>query len=103
MTMPPAVQWTRPAGGLVCWLTVPAQSNMGDLLAASQQSGWNFAPGEVFLAQPEASHHLRLSFGQAPPEAIRSGVDMLAKLIRERMAQKQEPLVDRVKDWTPLV
>ncbi len=103
MTMPPAVQWTRPAGGLVCWLTVPAQSNMGDLLAASQRSGWNFAPGEVFLAQPEASHHLRLSFGQAPPEAIRSGVDMLAKLIRERMAQKQEPLVDRVKDWTPLV
>lgn len=103
MTMPVNVQWTRPAGGLVCWLTLPAQPNMSDLLTASQKSGWSFAPGEVFLAQPEASHHLRLSFGQAPPETIRSGVETLAKLIKERIGQRQEKIIDPVKDWTPLV
>lgn len=102
MNMPGGVQWTRPAGGLVCWLTLPSQPSMSDLLAATQQAGWNFAPGEVFLAQPEASQHLRLSFGQAPPETIRSGVETLAKLVKERIGQRQEKS-DPVKDWTPLV
>ncbi|MFN8441916.1 MAG: PLP-dependent aminotransferase family protein [Caldilineaceae bacterium] len=103
LAMPADVRWTRPTGGLVCWLTLPAQPNMADLLMATQQAGWNFAPGEVFLAQPEAIHHLRLSFGQSPPETIRSGVDTLAKLIKERIAKRQGQKANPVKDWTPLV
>ena len=103
-TMPPGVRWTQPEGGFCCWLTLPPHPIYDDLYAAALRQGWAFAPGSVFQAPggeaPEQA--LRICFGQQEPAAIRSGVGVLAQLIRARM-EAAGRLDTRVPDWSPLV
>lgn len=100
-TMPGDVTWTRPAGGFCCWLTLPPRPVFGDLYQAALRQGWAFAPGEVFMAQPDGRQHVRICFGQQTPETIRSGVALLAQLIRVRLDQADPAPVQG--DWTPMV
>jgi DNA-binding transcriptional MocR family regulator len=105
-TMPASVTWTAPSGGLCCWLTLPRRRALADLPQLLVEQGWAAAPGEVFLAQPAADLHLRLSFGTLPPEAIRRGVETLARIVREQLAQpanERENPIGNGSDWTPLV
>jgi DNA-binding transcriptional MocR family regulator len=100
--MPPGVTWSRPAGGFCLWLTLPRQRAFQQLYQQAVERGWLFAPGEVFLAEPDAYHHLRLCFGNQPTDTIRQGVEALGNLIREGLEQghRRQP---EAHDWTPLV
>jgi DNA-binding transcriptional MocR family regulator len=100
--MPPAVCWHQPGGGFCAWLSLPRVPAMADLPQAALQQGWAYAPGEVFLTQPSAQCHLRLCFGNQTPESIRSGIAMLARLIRERLDVVTIPIPPQ-NDWMPLV
>ncbi len=64
--MPPGVQWTRPHGGLCCWLTLPPHPGLGATPHLMLQQGWAVAPGHVFLTGAAGDHHLRLCFGNSP-------------------------------------
>ena len=100
--LPDVVDWTRPAGGFCTWLTLPRRQGFADVQQAALQQGWAFAPGEAFLPQPEAGRHLRLCFGNQPPDVIRSGVELLGTLLHERTNLDTDRLHD-LQDWTPLV
>ncbi len=105
-SMPAPVTWTSPAGGLCCWLTLPRRRALADLPQRLMEHGWAAAPGEVFLAQPVANQHLRLSFGNLPPDAMRRGVETLARIVREQLALPANEPADVMangSDWTPLV
>ncbi len=103
-SMPPGVTWTEPEGGFCCWLTMPAHSVFDDLYAAALRQGWAFAPGSVFQASGGASPEqaVRICFGQQEPAAIRSGVGVLAQLIRARMQAAGRVDAGAV-DWAPIV
>lgn len=103
-TMPPGVTWSRPEGGFCCWLSMPPHPVYDDLYAAALRQGWAFAPGSVFQAPGGASPEqaVRICFGQQEPAAIRSGVSVLAQLIRARM-EAAGRLDTRVPDWSPMV
>jgi DNA-binding transcriptional MocR family regulator len=103
MNMPQGVHWTQPQGGFCCWLSLPPQPYFGDLYQAALRQGWAFAPGEVFLAQPSGQQHLRICFGQQPPETIRSGVEALARLIQARMEQATVLPAPAGDVWSPIV
>jgi len=96
--MPPGVVWTRPSGGFCTWLTLPEPYGFDGLQQAALEQGYAFAPGASFLAEPTARRHLRICFGNQPPETIQSGIELLARLIREQMERLPTP-----GDWTPLV
>jgi DNA-binding transcriptional MocR family regulator len=100
--MPPAVSWTRPTGGFCSWVTLPRQNALRNIYQLAVQQGWIFAPGDVFLAEPSTHLHLRICFGNQPPSTIRSGVEMLSGLIRERVARSTSNGAPSM-DWTPLV
>lgn len=100
--MPETVQWTRPAGGFCCWLTLPRHHALRDLHRDAMQRGLALTPGEVFLAQPSTHVHLRLAFGGQTREAIHTSVELLSQLIRQRLAQENHR-EDELFDWTPLV
>lgn len=99
-SMPAGATWTRPAGGFCVWLTLPTHRRLDDLYSVALRQGWAFAPGSVFLAQPESEQSLRICFGQQPPATLRAGVLALARLIEER---SELELPAPVADWAPMV
>ncbi len=100
--MPDCVQWTRPAGGFCCWVTLPESDMLDDLYQATLGRGVSFTPGEVFLAEPDGRHHFRLCFGSQPPEIIREGVALIGGLLRERVGRSARRIKQQA-DWVPLV
>jgi DNA-binding transcriptional MocR family regulator len=98
--MPDGVEWTQPAGGFCCWLTLPGNEALDDLYAAALSRGMVFTPGEVFLAEPDDCKHLRLCYANQSPDTIRESVVVLAELIRERIGHGAHW---SKRDWVPLV
>ena len=100
--MPREVEWTRPKGGFCTWLTLPERYPFDDLQQAMLEHGWAFAPGEAFLTEAESQYHLRLCFGNQDADVTRTGVELLGRLIQERMERVGANLPE-FRDWTPIV
>lgn len=99
--MPPGVQWTRPHGGLCCWLTLPPHPGLGATPHLMLQQGWAVAPGHVFMSGTTGDHHLRLCFGNSTPETIRRGIEVLGQVIRQQLAAASA--APAVGEWMPWV
>jgi len=84
--MPAGVSWTRPEGGYQVWLRLPTGLDTGELLADAVGAGVLFAPGFQFNHDGRASCCLRLTFAMADAGALRSGVEVLAGVIEDRLA-----------------
>ncbi|SFV08224.1 aminotransferase-like domain-containing protein [Pseudoduganella namucuonensis] len=82
---PAGVSWTKPEGGMFIWVTLPKHINAMELLDEAIKQKVAFVPGSPFYANEPQTNTLRLSFVTVPPERIRAGVAILAKLIADRM------------------
>lgn len=85
--MPDGVHWTRPDGGLCCWVTLPGRTDIRGLYRTALERGLVFTPGDVFLAERDTDGHLRLCFGQSDENVIDEGVALLGELIRDWTAE----------------
>ncbi|MCC6680296.1 MAG: PLP-dependent aminotransferase family protein [Phycisphaeraceae bacterium] len=82
------VTWTKPAGGLYVWLTLPPGMDAGRdgrLFGRSLEQGVLFVPGE-YCYPPDPTRQapgntIRLSFGVADAQQIRRGVERLGQAI----------------------
>jgi 2-aminoadipate transaminase len=86
---PAGVTWTRPAGGLFLWATLPPGMSCDRLFQAALRENVAFVPGECFYATPteESKRQFRLNFSNAKPEQIREGIQRLALAIRKQMEE----------------
>lgn len=85
-SMPSGVTWTQPRGGYFIWLRLPSSAPVDALEARAQEQGVYFASGKGFYVNPaDGAHHLRLSFSFVPLSDLKSGIEVLGKLIA-RMA-----------------
>jgi 2-aminoadipate transaminase len=84
--MPEGASWTTPEGGYQIWLELPEPLDSRDLHAEAMRAGVLFAPGYQFHHDGRPSRGLRLTIALADETAIRRGVAMLARLVRERLA-----------------
>src|SRR5688572_8944320 len=84
--MPQGVTWTRPAGGMFAWLTLPQHVDATALLDRAIERKVAYVPGEPFFASAPQKNTLRLSFVTVSPERIRSGVQTLAEIIGAAIA-----------------
>jgi 2-aminoadipate transaminase len=82
---PAGVTWTRPEGGMFIWVTLPKHIDSMQLLDAAVAQNVAFVPGAPFYANAPQKHTLRLSFVTVPPERIREGVAILARLIAAKL------------------
>jgi 2-aminoadipate transaminase len=107
---PPEAEWTRPAGGLFIWATLPDFIDTHDLLAkALREEQVAFVPGAAAYVDGRGASSMRLNFSGADSDAIREGVRRIGKVVREqvelygtfvgRSAVKQEP--DEAKPQGP--
>lgn len=79
--MPEGVRFTRPAGGMFLWVTVPGVDTT-ELLRISAESKVVFVPGVNFYPGRNVHDGMRLNFSNASEENIRLGVERLAHAIR---------------------
>ncbi|MES2153222.1 MAG: PLP-dependent aminotransferase family protein [Pseudomonadota bacterium] len=82
-TFPAGVSWTRPEGGMFIWVTLPKHIDAMKLLDQAIAAKVAFVPGAPFYANEPETNTLRLSFVTVPPERIREGIAILARLITD--------------------
>ncbi len=80
------VRWTRPAGGMFVWVTLPEGHHTGALLEQAMRRGIVFVPGASFHPGGGGENTLRLNFVSATEEKIREGIGILSGVIRESLA-----------------
>jgi 2-aminoadipate transaminase len=79
--MPDGVRFTRPAGGMFLWATVPGVDTT-ELLRLCAESKVVFVPGVNFYPARNVHDGMRLNFSNASEKNIRVGVERLAHAIR---------------------
>ena len=84
--MPSGVVWVRPQGGMFVWVTLPSSVDSNQLYTKAIDAGIAFVPGYIFRPGRKRSSSLRLSFAMASVEEIDRGIKILAKLVREEVA-----------------
>jgi DNA-binding transcriptional MocR family regulator len=81
--MPAGTTWTRPAGGLFVWVTLPAGHDGASLLERSlEEAGVAFVPGGAFHFDGRGRNTLRLSFSLAGEADIEQGIARLGATVR---------------------
>ena len=84
--LPEGCVWTRPAGGMSLWITLPAPLSAEALLAAVRPSGVDFLPGRQFSLNQGHGRSLRISFGGLSPEKIRHGLRIVGEAAQQHLA-----------------
>ena len=82
---PEGVKWNKPEGGMFIWVTLPKHIDCMQLLEEAIAQKVAFVPGAPFYANEPEKNTLCLSFVTVPPEKIREGVSILAKLIAAKI------------------
>lgn len=81
--MPAGVTYNVPTGGMFFWASLPESVDTETLFAAASRDGVLFVPGRAFYPHRDRSNGLRLNFSNAGDDAIRTGIERLARAIRE--------------------
>jgi DNA-binding transcriptional MocR family regulator len=80
--MPAGVAWTRPAGGLFAWATLPQGLDTAVLLQrALNEANVAFVPGGAFFFDGRGRNTLRLSYSLAAEGEIDRGIAALGRLV----------------------
>ena len=83
---PPQAEWTRPAGGLFIWATLPDFIDTTDLLARALRENVAFVPGEGAFLDGSGRSSMRLNFSGSNEDEIREGIRRIGEVIKEQVA-----------------
>ncbi len=83
---PREAEWTRPAGGLFLWATLPDFIDTTDLLAHALRDNVAFVPGEAAFMDGRGRNSMRLNFSGMDEDAIREGIRRIGRVVREYVA-----------------
>jgi DNA-binding transcriptional MocR family regulator len=99
----PECLWSRPAGGLSLWVTLPDTLSERDFVRDALDAGVAVAPGRVFYPEATGGSHARLSFGSQTPERIEEGVALLGHVLRRHLGRRPRALSMAGRGVGPLV
>jgi len=80
--MPDGFHWTKPAGGMFVWLTMPDNFDSQKLVRLALDRLVAFVPGFSFYANGGPANTARLSFANPSPEMLHEGVRRLVEAIK---------------------
>ncbi len=83
---PREAEWTRPAGGLFIWVTLPDFIDTTDLLARALRENVAFVPGSAAYLDGRGHNSMRLNFSGSDEDAIREGIRRIGKVVEEQVA-----------------
>ena len=79
---PRSASWTKPAGGMFIWATLPASIDAARMLDSALDANVGYVPGGPFFAEAPRANTMRLSFATVTPERMREGIARLGKVIK---------------------
>ncbi len=82
---PPQAEWTRPAGGLFIWATLPDFIDTTDLLARALRENVAFVPGEAAFLDGRGRSSMRLSFALCDDDTLREGIRRIGEVVTEQV------------------
>src|SRR3954465_2394084 len=82
---PSQAEWTRPAGGLFIWVTLPDFIDTTDMLARALQANVAFVPGEGAYMDGRGRSSMRLNFSGVDDDEIREGVRRIGEIVQEHV------------------
>jgi DNA-binding transcriptional MocR family regulator len=82
---PSGTKLARPQGGYFQWLELPSQVDTLVLHQQALNEGISIAPGPIFSAKREFSHHLRLNFGHPDSQRLDAAMAILGQLIDQQL------------------
>ena len=83
--LPAGCSWTSPAGGFLCWLTLPPELDTIAMRPAATAAGVAYVPGAPFHVGGGGRNELRLSFSHLDEESLDLAVERLAGVIRREL------------------
>ena len=82
---PAEAEWTRPAGGLFIWATLPDYIDTTDLLARALREHVAFVPGRAAFLDGRGGSSMRLNFSGVGEDDLREGVKRIGKVVSEQV------------------
>ncbi|WP_233218777.1 aminotransferase-like domain-containing protein [Deinococcus arcticus] len=82
---PAGVEHTTPQGGMFLWLTLPGGVNTEALLPRAVERQVAYVPGRPFYALGGGENTMRLSYSNATPAQIDTGIRALGGLLQEAL------------------
>jgi 2-aminoadipate transaminase len=92
---PPGITWTRPAGGLFIWATLPESMDTAAILPAALADRVAFVPGVAFFSDASKKNTMRLNFTHASPERIEEGIRRLGRVLTRFLDSEEAPRLSR--------
>ena len=80
---PRGTRISRPAGGFLLWVQLPAGTDTVELQRRALRHGLNVAPGPAFSATGGFANYIRVNAGYTWSERIGTALDVVANLIQE--------------------
>ncbi len=88
-SFPAGTRIGEPAGGSTVWVELPLDVDRSALARAAREQGIEYGPGEAFRLDGAGPPCLLLSFAVEGPDAIRTGVSELGRLVRAARATRR--------------
>ena len=85
-SFPASTRVSRPAGGFVLWVELPAGIDTRALFEAAIERGICFAPGDIFSATRRHTSCIRLSCGHSWDERIEQSIETLGAMAADAVA-----------------
>jgi 2-aminoadipate transaminase len=83
--LPHETDWTRPAGGMFIWATLPDYIDTSDLLARALREHVAFVPGRAAYLDGRGGSSMRLNFAGVSEDDLHEGVRRIGKVVSEQV------------------
>lgn len=84
------LKWTKPAGGLFLWVTLPAYMDATEMFISAVEKKVAYVVGTAFYPDGSGKNNFRMNFSYSSLEEIDEGIKRLAECIREFEGDKDK-------------
>ncbi|MCX8184169.1 MAG: PLP-dependent aminotransferase family protein [Sulfolobales archaeon] len=79
--------WVKPVGGLFLMVWLPPEIDTKEMLPTAINEGVVYVPGASFFVDESGRNTMRLNFSYPSIEEIRSGIEILGKVVRRKLGR----------------
>src|SRR5262249_18676847 len=95
--------WSRPAGGLFLWVTLPEAVDADEVFLEAKKNGVLFSRGSLFFIDGRGHNCMRLSYSMASEAEIERGVRVLGRIIQSSLQKSKKHFYYSARERLPLV